>query len=196
MKRCPIGLFKSGRLGLFASLACGLVPLTYANSGPPEAPSLPPPELPAEIKNARPTTPPPPPPDLSELHAQLALLEEFLNLPPEELQRVRHTITLIERLSVEEREAMKQRLAQMRAEIRSADSQIGPFLGVLSESRRPAFRRMWLSLPQAERNRLVESFAHTPKDNQPAWLDERLDAFLSEEKEALRRLSSPPSGPS
>jgi hypothetical protein len=78
---------------------------------PPAMPFGPPPELPAALRNG--TPPPKLPANLpkpEELREQFALLQRFLELPPERLARIRESIESIERMPADRKAAMLQRI--------------------------------------------------------------------------------------
>lgn len=163
-----------------------------AVSGPPTEP---PPALSPEVLANRPTQPPPtePPeaaPDPAELLAQLELLQEFLNLSPAELERVRNTITMIERLSPEERAQMRIRLAAMQVELRQMEGSFTTFESLLAGRLQSDFRRFWISLPPHERMRLRHQFDTLPEEERSDWLTARVELFQKHEASVIQRLQA------
>lgn len=163
----------------------------------PPVPPTAPPALPPDVLAARPTAPPdtaPPSeiPDPTELIAQLELLQQFLELSPAELRRIRQTVALIERLSPEERSRMRERLATMRLDLNEVDQSIALFAKHLPPRERPAFRRFWMSLSHADREQLSAQFSQLDRDARAAWVDARLSEFHAHEEKVLQRLRADP----
>ena len=73
---------------------------------PGERPSGPPPPLPEELRKGPPTDVPTHLPNPEELREHFALLQRFLELPPERLARIRESIERIERLPEERKQMM------------------------------------------------------------------------------------------
>lgn len=143
------------------------------NSPPPGRP----PPIPDELLRMRPPPPPPAAPDDRQLREQLELFDQFLQLPPEKLRRMRQTIEAIERMSEEDRELFRVRIRQftemspqMREEIRREGR------GLPAAYQR-VFSQYWLSLypeERAQRRSRMEGMA--PEERQE-FLVAELDRF-------------------
>lgn len=191
--RRRIAIFCSSKVSLL--LVCGLSFSPTETSGQALQPPPPPPALPEEILRTRPPGPPPAPPDESALREQMQLLDQFLQLPPEKLARMRQTIELIERMEEEERELLRIRIRQfteMTPELRAELRQIGEALPMPS---RQIFSQYWLSLKEPQR----ESWRSRLKDLDAADRAEMLrpaieefEAHLTQIFAEMRRRSGSP----
>lgn len=182
-------------LRLSATVALGIflaTPLMAERSQRPAEsppPSSEPPELPAEVRLHIPPSPPSQDrPDGSGLQAQLELLHEFLTLPPEQLQRIRHAVHLIERLSPEERESMRLRIARMRSEAPEVAGEAESYSRSLDPSAKAKFKRFWLSLPREERQQLKEQWAAIPDEDRDQWVDRCLRRIHEREGRLLEKM--------
>ncbi len=126
--------------------------------------------------------------DASELHAQLELLNEFLRLPPEQLQRIRRTIHLIESLSPEERASMQKRLARMQLDASQVAGDVAPLSEWLSPKEMSRLKRFWLSIPEEERGRLKQEYKQLPEEARKPWVKKCLARFLEREARILEEM--------
>ncbi|MDP0499374.1 MAG: hypothetical protein Q7P63_04665 [Verrucomicrobiota bacterium JB022] len=146
------------------------------------------PELPAELKGK---TPPPPPtdlPDADKLRAQLRTLEFLLNMQPEDLQRLRQSLEMIERLSPEQRQAMRIKLAEMRSPA-PMPPQVAIVVQELQPNRQRRFTQWWVSLATEQRETLEARIIEMPAEERHAWIEEHLQLFeqhLKSKIEAMR----------
>ncbi|MCC5838787.1 MAG: DUF3106 domain-containing protein [Opitutales bacterium] len=169
-----IATFCASKVGFL--LICGLPFSPAETSGQALQPPPPPPALPDEILRTRPPGPPPAPPDESALREQMQLLDQFLQLPPEKLARMRQTIEMIERMEEEERELLRIRIRQfteMTPELRSELRQMGEALPMSS---RQVFGQYWLSLNESQR----EDWRSRLKDLNAADRAEKLRPAIEE----------------
>ncbi|KAF0093414.1 MAG: hypothetical protein E1N59_2917 [Puniceicoccaceae bacterium 5H] len=167
------------------------LPLAAAPDQPPGLDSPPDevPQLPEELKGK---TPPPPPtdlPDAEKLRAQLRMIEFLLNMPPEELQRLRQSLEMIERLSPEQRQAMRLKLAEMRS-----PAPMPPQIAIVVQELHPAkqrrFTQWWVSLATEQRKIMLERMCQLPEPERQEWVEEHLELFeqhLRAKIEAMRQ---------
>ena len=127
-------------------------------------------EVPDYIRNAPPPELPKNLPDAEELQRQFVLLEEFLELPPEELARIRKTIERIEAMDPARREEMRRTLRM----IRNLDPQEQLFLREVSnhaaESLRPELEDRWRQLLPDRRNTLMQYLQALPVEKRGDFL--------------------------
>lgn len=143
------------------------------NSPPPGRP----PPIPDELLRMRPPPPPPAAPDDRQLREQLELFDQFLQLPPEKLRRMRQTIEAIERMSEEDRELFRVRIRQftemspqMREEIRREGR------GLPAAYQR-VFSQYWLSLYPEEREQRRSRMEGMAPEERQEFLVAELDRF-------------------
>ncbi len=136
-----------------------------------------PPPIPDELLRMRPPPPPPSAPDDRQLREQLELFDQFLQLPPEKLRRMRQTIEAIERMSEEDRELFRVRIRQftemspqMREEIRREGR------GLPQQYQR-VFSQYWLSLYPEQRERLRVRMEGMDEAERRDYLVAELDRF-------------------
>lgn len=136
-----------------------------------------PPPIPDELLRMRPPPPPPSAPDDRQLREQLELFDQFLQLPPEKLRRMRQTIEAIERMSEEDRELFRVRIRQftemsprMREELRREGR------GLPAAYQR-VFSQFWLSLYPEEREQLRSRMEGMEPEERRRYLVAELDRF-------------------
>ena len=132
------------------SLRCSISLMLLAcmvQADPPPVPrNLPtPPPLPPELLEKGPPTPPPDLPDPSELFAQLRQLEELLSMEPGKLSSLRQTIEYIEKLSPDEREAMRLRLVEITRATPALKAEISTLKTRLPPRLESSFSQFWLA---------------------------------------------------
>jgi len=176
------------RITIAAVLLLGTLSSTLAApaSRPENLPK--PPPLPESLRDKRPEKPPPELPDPSQLIDQLQQLQELLSMPPERLQKLRHTIEFIERMSPSEREAMHIRLSQitrMTDELRDEIRDLANHVPSLPQSDVSQF---WLSNSQSEREAFRSHFSKLDNVEKAAFLKEKVDAFVERRDEVFARM--------
>lgn len=160
------------------------------------------PELPAELRDQ---VPPPPPvdlPDTERLRGQLRMLDALLTMSPEDLQRLRQSIEMIERLSPEQRMAMRARLTEMRT-----PPPLPPSIAAVVQEMHPTRQRRlvqwWVSLTDDERTTVQVRLGELTVTERRMYLDENLVVFekhLHDRMEELRNravqrsVGMPPAG--
>jgi hypothetical protein len=176
-----------------------------ASSGAPEPPlNLPePPPLPEGMLQTRPTEPPPDLPDPTELIAQLKQLEELLSLEPAKLQKLRETIEFIEKMSPNEREAMRIRLSQVTRMTGSLRAEIDDLAQLVPGLGKSDLTQFWLAATDETRTEIRSRIEELEQEQRQAFLTKRVQAFIehrdavfAQMKEALerKRQTVPPPG--
>jgi hypothetical protein len=136
----------------------------------------------------RPEGPPPDLPDPTELVNQLRQLEELLSLSPERLQRLRQTIEFIEKMSAQEREAMRIRLAQVTRMNDDLRREIDGLASLLPEIPKADFSQFWLAASKKERETVRKALADKDKAAQTRYLQPRVEAFVEKRDQAFARM--------
>ena len=171
--------------GLFFLLqATGLL----AREAPPDLPE--PPPLPPEMRDKRPQGPPPDLPDPSELIDQLKQLEELLSLSPEKLQRLRQTLEFIEKMSPQEREAMRIRLAQVTQMTDARKAEITSLMRFLPDIPKSDFTQFWLATSSETRARIRSELETRSPAGKTAFLTPHVREFIEKRDEAFARMRS------
>lgn len=161
---------------------------SFCGASPPPD-SLPqPPPLPPEMLDKRPEGPPPDLPDPTELVNQLRQLEELLSLSPERLQRLRQTIEFIEKMSAQEREAMRIRLAQVTRMNDDLRREIDDLASLLPEIPKADFSQFWLAASEQEREAVRKALSDKDEAAQTRYLQPRVEAFVEKRDKAFARM--------
>lgn len=172
---------------LAAILLCGTLLSGQSSTEPP--PDLPePPPLPPEMLERRPMEPPPDLPDPSELIDQLKQLEDLLSMSPEQLGKLRQTIEFIEKMSAEEREAMRIRLSQvtrMTSERRREIERLHALAPSVSESELTQF---WLAASEEERAAMQDALSKLDREAREGLITRRVENFVRKRDEAFARM--------
>jgi hypothetical protein len=108
----------------------------------------------------------------SATDAQYLLMVQFINLSPERLTELRKLIDKLDDMSAEDKAALKERVMQQMALIRSLRDALGGGIRTLSPRDRDVLRRYYVSL--------------NPEDTQ-AWVDRAKAAKSPEETDAVVR---------
>jgi hypothetical protein len=144
--------------------------------------------------NKRPTEPPPDLPDPSELIAQLTQLEELLSLEPAKLQKLRETIEFIERMSSEEREAMRIRLRQVTRMTGSLRAEIDDLALLVPDLGKSDLSQFWLAASEDDRTEVRNHLKDLERKQKQRFLTKRVKAFVehrdavfAQMKEALEK---------
>lgn len=173
-------------------LAIGWAVPATASEPPPHLPD--PPPLPEDMLNKRPTEPPPDLPDPTELIAQLTQLEELLSLEPAKLQKLRETIEFIEKMSPEEREAMRIRLSQVTRMTGSLRAEINDLAELVPGLNKSNLSQFWLAASEEDRTELRTTMEALELNEKQAFLNKQVEAFVehrdavfAQMKEALER---------
>jgi len=107
---------------------------------------------------------------------EAALLDRFLSLPPEQLTQARQTIERIERMSPEERAALRERVrAQREAGDRERSEGARQFWSELPPDQRRALRERLADFPPRERWDRLERLRNTPAPQREAAIKRMLD---------------------
>lgn len=100
---------------------------------------------------------------------QLAMLERFLNMPPEKLAEIRETIEQVEAMSEEEREAMRQQIAEYRKlRFEKRRALLDAFRKVPQEEREQ-MREYWQSLSPEEREQKRRTLREMSQEERMQW---------------------------
>ena len=175
------------------SLRCILLLLALTSrlqAAPPPVPeNLPtPPPLPPELLEKGPPTPPPDLPDPSEMFAQLRQLEELLAMKPEKLSSLRQTIEYLERLSPEEREAMRLRLGESTRATPVLRAEINKLKGLLPANLQSSFSQFWLAASAEDRETVRTYLGDHSEKQQVAFLTDQVEAFVKHREEVFARM--------
>ncbi|MFO7724040.1 MAG: DUF3106 domain-containing protein [Oceanipulchritudo sp.] len=176
---------------LLALSVCLLLQASARLAGEEEPPPLPkPPPLPPEMRENRPQGPPPDLPDPSDLIDQLKQLEELLSLSPEKLQRLRQTLEFIEKMSPQEREAMRIRLAQVTQMTAERKKEIKELMRHLPDIEKSDFTQFWLAANSDTRATIRSKLEELPAEEGSAFLQARVLDFIEKRDEAFARMRS------
>jgi len=161
----------------------------YAQEPPMRPGNLPkPPPLPREMLERAPAQPPPDLPDPAELIAQLKQLEELLSLSPDKLKSLRQTLEFIEKMSLEEREAMRIRLSQITQMTSSLRREIDG-LGVHVHPKDKAnLSQYWLAATEEERQQVRDGLNELAPDEKSQLLAGKIAAFVQHRDEVFQRM--------
>lgn len=178
----------SGSFQSIAILACFLG-LCLPVSGQPNTgnlPSKPPPQISPEVL----AEPPSYTPSISDLHSRLRQLAEFLSLSPEELQRARKTIEMIEKMSPDHREELRLRLLQLQDVAPQLESEVKELLADLdfNNRQRTLFREFWISLRPEEREEQRSLISKLDQDARAGHLRSTLEEWEEERTRRLERI--------
>jgi 3-dehydroquinate synthase class II len=160
---------------------------SLASSQPP-ADLPPPPPLPEEMLSKRPSEPPPDLPDPSELIAQLQQLEELLSLEPEKLQKLRETIEFIEKMSAEEREAMRIRLSQVTRMTGALRAEINTLADLAPAVSKSNLSQFWLAATEAERADIRTRLEGLDSGQKHILLSNQVQAFVQHRDAVFARM--------
>lgn len=175
------------------SLRCSILLVILACQLQADTPSMPknlptPPPLPPELLEKGPPTPPPDLPDPSELFAQLRQLEELLSMKPEKLSSLRQTIEYIEKLSPDEREAMRLRLVEITRATPALRAEIASLKGLLPTDLVSSFSQFWLASTTGEREEIRTFLKEHSEAEQTTFLAARVEAFVQRREEVFARM--------
>ena len=175
------------------SIRCILLLLALAScvqAAPPPMPeNLPkPPPLPPELLEKGPPTPPPDLPDPSEMFAQLRQLEELLSMEPEKLSSLRQTIEYLEKLSPEEREAMRLRLVEITRATPALRSEINKLKVLLPPDLQSSFSQFWLAASVDDRDQIRSYLQEHSEEEQVAFLSAKVESFIKRREEVFARM--------
>ncbi len=185
----PIGRLALRTLWSVLALAC----LVCGAQPPPPAPpaGLPtPPPLSPELLKRRPPEPPPNLPDPAELMAQLRQLGELLELPPERLAALRQTIEYLEKMTPQEREAMRIRLRQATQMTPALRAEINAMAGLLPPEQLSDLSQFWLAATDAERQSIRDQLASLEPDASSRLLTEKISAFIQRRDAAFEGMKA------
>ena len=104
--------------------------------------------------------------------AQYALMQQFINLPPERLAELRKVVDKLDDMSAEDKAALQQRVQQQMTLLQELRRDVGPATRGLSPRDRDVLRRYYFSL--------------VPEDTQ-AWLDRAKTQTSPEQMQAIVR---------
>lgn len=164
-------------------------------NAPAELPSPPPgglpvpPPIPEAIRN-NPPTPPANLPDASALMEQLRMMEQLLQLSPEQLERLRQALEVIEKMSEQDRVVMRQRLQQMRTVSQKSDSQLRWVATQVPAQQRRNAAQFWLSLTEESRAKLWQDWQQLPEEQQRLQVLQAVNDFVLKREEQARYLKS------
>jgi hypothetical protein len=181
-----MGEFLKSGLVIIVWLTVLALPAAGATTNADDARNEPPP-LPEELRSKGPMIPPGLLPDPSELFAQLEQLSELMALSHDELHQLRQTIEFIERLSPEEREAMRLRLARITevSPARKAElNNLIPYIALnnLIPYIAPRFHsdlsQLWMAASEEERTTIQKELKPLSNKEKGRYLMERVEAFI------------------
>lgn len=184
-----MGFFRKDRLLLATACLIGGAGPALWSAGPPEG-LPPPPPLPDSMLEMRPLAPPPDLPDPSELIEQLRQLESLLSMAPDKLQRLRHTIEFIEKMSPEEREAMRIRLSQVTRMTGALRQEIEDLRALAPDLNKSDLSQFWLAATDAERESLRDRLQALPPEEQAALLVDSVARFIGHRDEVFARMKA------
>lgn len=147
-----------------------------------------PPPLPDEIMERKPMTPPPGLPDPSELIAQLQQLEELLSLSPEKLGKLRQTIEFIERMSPDEREAMRIRLTQVTRLTSGLRQEIDQLAELVPSLRKSDLSQFWLAASESQRVALRDELESLSPKDKTGLLEDEVTTFVQRREEVFEKM--------
>jgi len=142
------------------------------------------------MREKRPQGPPPNLPDPSELIEQLTQLEELLSFSPEKLQRLRQTLEFIEKMSPQEREAMRIRLAQVTQMTDERKAEITALMRFLPDISKSDFTQFWLASSSETRARIRSGLKDRSTSEKTDFLTPRVRDFIKKRDEAFARMRS------
>jgi hypothetical protein len=164
------------QLVMLAVVFSCLINLSIAQDTAPENLPAPPP-LPEGLAESAPPELPPDLPDSRELLDQLRQLDDLLALDKERLVKLRETIELIERMSPEEREAMRIRLSQITRMTPELRSEIQKLQSLIPDATRGSLSQFWLSLSEEHRDGYRREMEQLPRAQRGPWLKAKVTAF-------------------
>ena len=155
--------------------ALGFSLTCYGITKPEDLPQ--PPPLPPSLKNKI-LTPPPNLPDPTELYAQLEQLDDLLNMPADKLNRLRQTIEFIEKMSPDEREAMRIRLSQITQSTPEMKEEIQDLANRFPGVNKLDLSQFWLAASADERESVRNNLSKLDQEGQSTLLKAKVDAFV------------------
>ncbi len=173
--------------GILLFCALGICLEGPAQTSPENLPT--PPPLPPALRN-KPLTPPPDLPDPSELYAQLNQLGDLLNMGPEKLNKLRETIEFIEKMSPDEREAMRIRISQITQATPEIKEEIEGLVYRFPEIPRSNLSQFWYAASKDERSSIRENLKILDKDKQFQFLNAKVEAFVRKRDEVFESMRS------
>lgn len=182
-------------LAIWLGLLCVFAPAVWGQATPTDSPQLPPgglpvpPPIPEAIRN-NPPTPPANLPDASALMEQLRMMEQLLQLTPDQLLRLRQALEVIEKMSEQDRVVMRQRLQQMRTVSQKSDSQLRWVVTQVPSQQRRNATQFWLSLTEDSRNKLWQEWQQIPEDQQRTEVLKAVQDFVLKREEQARYLQT------
>jgi hypothetical protein len=138
--------------------------------------------------NKRPSKPPPDLPDPTELIAQLKQLEELLSLEPAKLQKLRETIEFIEKMSAEEREAMRIRLSQVTRMTAALRAEIDDLANLVPAVGKSDLSQFWLAATEEERAEIRKRMDELESGQKQDLLASRIQAFVQHRDAVFSRM--------
>lgn len=148
-----------------------------------------PPPLTDEMRNQAPVKPPPNLPNPADLMEQLRQLQELIAMSPEKLVKLRQSIEFIEKMSPDEREAMRIRLAQVTQLNKALDSEVQNLHAIAPKLRESDLAQFWIASSEDQREATRSSLEslQSPKDKAD-FLHEKVEAFIQRREKTLTRM--------
>lgn len=168
--------------GILLFCALGICLQGWALPNPENLPV--PPPLPPSLKN-KPLTPPPNLPDPTELYAQLNQLGDLLNMSPEKLNKLRQTIEFIEKMSPNEREAMRIRISQITQSTPELKKEIQKLVSRFPKISISNLSQFWFAASKDERTLIRQSLESLEEDKQFPFLNAKVEAFVKKRDEVF-----------
>jgi hypothetical protein len=168
--------------GILLFCALGICLQGWAQTSPENLPV--PPPLPPSLRN-KPLTPPPDLPDPSELYAQLNQLGDLLNMSLEKLNKLRETIEFVEKMSPDEREAMRIRISQITQSTPEIKKEIEELVSRFPEIPRSNLSQFWYAASKDERSSIRQKLKTLDEDKQFPFLNAKVEAFVRKRDEVF-----------
>ena len=105
------------------------------------------------------------------------MLANFLQLPPDELRKMRQTIEMIERMPMEDREFLRLRIRQITERGPEVEAALKRWRPSVAAHHRGTLAKYWLSLSRDERTGLESELTALGPDAQQALLRQKLTDF-------------------
>lgn len=148
-----------------------------------------PPPLTEEMRNQAPVKPPPNLPNPADLMEQLRQLQELIAMSPEKLVKLRQSIEFIEKMSPEEREAMRIRLAQVTQLNRSLDAEVQNLHAIAPDLRESDLAQFWIASSEEQREATRSSLESLQNDKDKAeFLHKKVEAFIERRETTLSKM--------
>lgn len=127
-------------------------------------------------------------PDPTDLFAQLDQMSQLIQLTPDQLKQLRLTIAFLEKLSPEERENMRARLAEIAEVSKARKSEVRHLVPFLPPRYHSDLSQLWMSASDEERATIMKDIEPLKNWDKGQYLIARVEEFVSKREAVYSQL--------